>query len=1302
MKTPKKLTNITFSIVLLFTLFSTINSNAQIPAFPGAEGYGKYTVGGRGGAIYEVTNLNDSGPGSFREACEASGARVVIFKVGGRINLTGPTIKISNPNITIAGQTAPGDGIMITREGIDRPALEIDADEVIIRYIRFRRSTSYSSGNNSDNVWVNSGNNLMFDHCSFAWSSDGNLDIANYDGQPGRPPQVELSNISIQYCIFTNSYGGSNKTFLVSRGPTNISWFRNAWLSTATRNPSVSTPVNEAPTWDCYYEHVNNFHYDYTNGPSYSNNDPSVDAGIYYVNVIKNHAFENGSPSPTIENYPISSRRWLRAATVGNGMEIYVQDNITPYRPNDTYDEWQIGQNGGGQANRNTLIPENLRSYTINSTPIITDNVALWDATDIWANLRTHVGASLPTRDAEDARAVNDVDTGDSTENKVTNVFPIINDGTAYTDSDNDGMPDFWEILEYGNLDSDGVVDTDGDGYTDLEEFLNQTANGQIPDTPAESVVVTPSTATLNVPDTITLSTTFTPINTSNQSGIWTSSDPSIATVASNGLVTSVSGGNVIITFTSNSGGFSDTSVITVTNIVIPLDSVSVNPTDVTLEVGENTELVATLVPTNTTDALGTWTSSNNSIATVDENGFVTAISEGQADVTYTSNNAGLSASSSVTVIDTFFGTYQLYNAATDILIQNIVGDADINLETEGNEINFRSIPQGGDNNPNVESVKVDWTGPSAGTWVESGAIYAGLPNGHVGLNFESYIVEEGTYNFTVTYYSENDAGGNVVAIDSFSLTFLFDTSLVANAGIDQSICVGETTTLTATGGTNFLWSTGETTASINVIPTQTTTYIVTVSNDQGEEDVDDVTVNVNEIPTADAGEDQTICDGETIALTASGGAEYLWSTGETTASILVNPSVETIYSVDVISNNCSSTDNVTVFVNEAPDILVSDDIVIIEGESTNLIVSGAETYLWNTGETSSTIFVSPTQTTTYTVIGTGTTNTCSAQAQVTVIVEELFEASAGADERVCENYSYEVVLTANLGDSYLWNTGETSQSITVSPFSTSTYTVTVTQGTQEDTDDVTVYVDPNPNVVIVNGDNIDIMDGDFVTLSASGANTYEWNNGATQPNIAVSPSVTTTYEVRGYIGDCYDEKQIIINVIPEVIADAGEDVLICLEEVATLTASGGDDYEWSTGETTQTIQVSPTVTTEYSVTVFNALDFDEDSVIVEVDADCEEEQPEVPIGEPQDFAFDVFPNPASDIVNVKLSGSNSLTNVYLYDITGKLIHSARISNEDLSNSSITQIDVSALQTGMYYIKLVDISREISKKLIVN
>ena len=599
-------------------------------------------------------------------------------------------------------------------------------------------------------------------------------------------------------------------------------------------------------------------------------------------------------------------------------------------------------------------------------------------------------------------------------------------------------------------------------------------------------------------------------------------------------------------------------------------------------------------------------------------------------------------------------------------------------------------------------------------------------------------------------------------------VTVIVVQEVIANAGNDVSICIGESITLLASGGTNYEWNTGVTNASLTISPTETTTYNVIVSDGLGNSDTDSVTVTVNELPSisvsenitiidgqetnllvsgaetylwntgetsdtivvsptetttyavtgfsasgcqvteevtvivvqeviANAGNDVSICIGESITLLASGGTNYEWNTGVTNASLTISPTETTTYNV-IVSDGLgnSDTDSVTVTVNELPSISVSENITIVEGESTILSVSGAETYLWDTGATSSSISVSPTQTTTYNVFG--ITNTCSSeQKEITVKVTPLFRASAGTDERVCDNQNYEVVLTANDGDSYLWSTGETNQSIVVNPLSTSTYSVTVTQGEQSDTDDVKVYVDPSPVVTIANGESVEILNGDFVTLSASGANTYRWNNGASQPNIAVSPSITTTYEIKGFIGECYDEKQVTVNVLNRVTAEAGEDVFACLDEVSTLTASGGDDYIWSTGETTKTIEVSPTETTDYTVTVFNALDFDEATVRVEVDVNCASDS----IDEESEIGFDLYPNPASDIVNVKVFGVLNVSEINIYDVTGKLIQHSKITNENLDYTTTTQIGINSLQSGVYFIKLIDKDRAMTKKLIV-
>ncbi|MEM5564820.1 T9SS type A sorting domain-containing protein [Psychroserpens sp. AS72] len=507
-----------------------------------------------------------------------------------------------------------------------------------------------------------------------------------------------------------------------------------------------------------------------------------------------------------------------------------------------------------------------------------------------------------------------------------------------------------------------------------------------------------------------------------------------------------------------------------------------------------------------------------------------------------------------------------------------------------------------------------------------------------------------------------------------------------ANAGADVAICNGESTILTASGGVTYLWNTGETTATIEVSPIATTTYTVTAFSANGSESNDDsVTVTVNDIPVADAGNDVTICFGNETTLTASGGSTYLWSTGETTQNITVNPNSTTTYIVEVFTNNCSSTDDVIITVNDLPQTNAGADITIVEGDSTTLTATGAESYVWSTGETTSSISVNPLITTTYTV--SGISNGCETIDDVIVIVEPfVFTASAGADQTICQGY--ETTLTASEGDSYLWSTGETTQSITVNPSNTQTYTVTVFEGDYQADAEVQVGVNPNPNVVITNGNDVMILEGEFITLSASGANTYAWNNGATQPNIAVSPSITTTYEVTGFINNCEDTTAVLVNVLEIVEADAGEDLIICNEEIVTLTATGGDEYLWSNGETTQSIEVSPDVDTEYSVLVYNALDSDEDTVMVFVEECSTIENPV----ESEEFGFLIYQDPTTDILKVRIDGLQSVTatGFSIYSIGGKIIYTESFNQNEMQDLSqmTRELDVSTYSRGIYIVKL--------------
>ena len=546
------------------------------------------------------------------------------------------------------------------------------------------------------------------------------------------------------------------------------------------------------------------------------------------------------------------------------------------------------------------------------------------------------------------------------------------------------------------------------------------------------------------------------------------------------------------------------------------------------------------------------------------------------------------------------------------------------------------------------------------------------------------------TTTYTVTGYLNGCESTDTVTV------FLVDNSVTANAGPDVSICNGSSTTLTATGGSTYLWSTGATTASISVSPTTTTTYTVTAYDATGtNSDTDDVTVTVNAIPVANAGADVSTCQGTSVTLSASGGSSYLWSTGATTQTINVNPNSTTTYSVQVTQNGCSSSDTVTVTVNPSPTINAGSDVTINLGESTTLTATGGNTYLWSTGSTSSSITVSPTVTTTYTV--TGYLNGCQNTDSVTVFVNSA-NANAGQDQTICNGYS--ATLTATGGDTYLWSTGATTQSITVNPTSTSTYTVTAYVGNSQDTDSVIVTVNPNPNVVIANGSEVSILEGEYVTLSVSGANTYLWNNGATQPNIAVSPNTTTTYSVTGYINNCSDTKQVTVNVFESVSANAGEDVTVCLDDnTVTLTAaasSGGDQFLWSTGETTSSIIVSPEVDTEYTVTVYNELDYDTDEVMVFVNDCIDTEVPD----DSESLEFLVYPNPTFGDLNIKITGLLNVSSIHLYDLSGKALYSETISDGE-EHTYIKTLNLSNFAAGIYLLKLVDNRNVITKKIVL-
>ena len=315
--------------------------------------------------------------------------------------------------------------------------------------------------------------------------------------------------------------------------------------------------------------------------------------------------------------------------------------------------------------------------------------------------------------------------------------------------------------------------------------------------------------------------------------------------------------------------------------------------------------------------------------------------------------------------------------------------------------------------------------------------------------------------------------------------------------------------------------------------------------------------------------------------------------------------------------------------------------------------------------------------------------------------------ANAGADVSICEGES--TTLTASGGVTYLWSTGATTASITVSPNTTQTYTVTAfdTNG-NSDSDDVIVTV---TSVTADAGADVTIEEGQSTTLTASGGTSYLWSTGATSQSITVSPLSTQTYSVIVTENGCDDTDDVIVTVNPSTVtANAGADVSICEGESTTLTASGGvtyllssgttttsggDRYLWSTGETDRSITVKPDVTTTYSVKVFSGEDFVTDYVTVFIDGTCA-------INLEQEIV--VYPNPTQgqNLLNIRLTGFNDKSNISLFDLKGMLVYSININNHKKDRVFNKKINLSRFANGTYLVRVNNKGLVKTKKVIVN
>ncbi|AEE53636.1 T9SS type A sorting domain-containing protein [Haliscomenobacter hydrossis] len=401
----------------------------------------------------------------------------------------------------------------------------------------------------------------------------------------------------------------------------------------------------------------------------------------------------------------------------------------------------------------------------------------------------------------------------------------------------------------------------------------------------------------------------------------------------------------------------------------------------------------------------------------------------------------------------------------------------------------------------------------------------------------------------------------------------------VADAGLDQSICAGSSAILRASGGSSFKWSNNATTSEITVTPAASQSFSVTVTQD-GCEATDQVNVNVKTLPVANAGLDQSICAGSSAILRASGGSSFKWSDNATTSEISVSPGTTQSFSVTVTEDGCEATDQVNITVKPKPIASAGVDQSICAGSSAILRASGGSSFKWSNNATTSEITVSPASTQSFSV--TVTQDGCEATDQVNVTVKTLPVANAGVDQSICAGGS--AILRASGGSSFKWSNNATSSEILVSPVSTQSFAVTVTQDGCEATDQVNVTVKPKP---IANaGLDQSICVGSSAILRASGGSSFKWSNNATTSEITVSPVSTQSFSVTVTQDGCEATDQVNISVKPKPVANAGLDQSICAGSSAILRASGGSSFKWSNNATTSEISVTPTATQSFTVTV--------------------------------------------------------------------------------------------------------------------
>lgn len=625
--------------------------------------------------------------------------------------------------------------------------------------------------------------------------------------------------------------------------------------------------------------------------------------------------------------------------------------------------------------------------------------------------------------------------------------------------------------------------------------------------------------------------------------------------------------GTYTYTVTATNGGTNCTSTTTVT--VNPRPSITAPPN---VSVCAGTAIAAQNFTSTPAGATYTWTNSNTAI------GLAASGTGGVPSFTGT-NTTTAPITSTITVTPTLgacAGTPITYTITINPVPTSTFTQS-ANQCLTGNSFTFTNTG----------------TGVASQTWTITGGTPSSSTAGTV-----SPVTFAAAGTYTITHVTT--ATGGCTSTTTSTVTVFPMPTVTVSAPV--SICNGGSTSLTAAGASTYTWapSTGlsaTTGATVTASPTATTTYTVTGTNANGCTATATVTVTVNPIPTVSAAP-ITICAGSSGTLTASGASTYSWSpstglSSTTGTTVTANPTSTTTYTITGTSAaGCTGTGTVTVTVNPLPVVTVNSP-TICPGQTATLTAGGATTYTWSPGlssTTGSTVTGTPASTTSYTV--TGTSLGCSSTAVATITIGASITPTVNSPT-ICVGQT--ATLTATGATTYTWSAGlssTTGSTVTGSPATTTSYTVTGTAGGCSGTAVATITVNPLPTISVA---PITICAGTPGTLTASGASSYTWSPGTglsatTGATVTANPASTTTYTVTGTsAAGCVNTTTVTVTVNPLPTVTAAP-ITICAGTPGTLTASGASTYSWSpttglTPTTGATVSANPASTTTYTVT---------------------------------------------------------------------------------------------------------------------